>query len=255
MELINSIKSEWLKTRKSAAAWLCVIGGLFIPLIFLIGFIYNKETLAMYGEGENVWTQHFYQVWQVMVIFLLPMGLVLSTSLITQMEFRNNTWKQLHTTPQKYSTIFSAKFIVILGMTLQFFIYFNVGFILSGIIPSLLFDRGLPDVVFPFEQFFLSNGKIFLTCLPILALQFLISLRFKNFLVPIGVGIVLLVGTLIVVGNWEHAYISPYSYGSLTVMGSAETLEKTNIYWLSILYFAVFMIASFVLYTNKSEKG
>jgi lantibiotic transport system permease protein len=255
MELINSIKSEWLKTRKSAAAWLCVIGGLFIPLIFLIGFIYNKETLAMYGEGENVWTQHFFQVWQAMVIFLLPMGLVLATSLITQMEFRNNTWKQLHTTPQKYSIIFAAKFAVILGMTLQFFLYFNVGFILSGVIPSLLFDKGLPEVAFPFEQFFESNGKIFITCLPILALQFLISLKFKNFLVPIGVGLVLLVTTLIVVGNWEHAYLSPYSYGSLTIMGSPETLEKINIYWLSVLYFAVFMAASFVLYINKSEKG
>lgn len=52
--------------------------------------------------------------------FLLPMGLILATSLITQMEFRNNTWKQLHTTPQKYSTIFTAKFIVIIGLTLQF---------------------------------------------------------------------------------------------------------------------------------------
>jgi lipoprotein signal peptidase len=43
MQLINSIKSEWLKTRKSAASWLCLIGGLFIPLIFLIGFLYKNR--------------------------------------------------------------------------------------------------------------------------------------------------------------------------------------------------------------------
>jgi len=255
MELINSIQSEWLKTRKSAAAWLCIIGGLFIPLIFLIGFLYNRQTLAMYGDEGNVWTLHFFQVWQAMVIFLLPMGLVLATSLITQMEFRNNTWKQLHATPQKYHTIFAAKFIVILGMTAQFFLYFNLGFILSGVVPSLLFDKALPDSVFPFEQFFVSNGKIFLTCLPILALQFLISLKFKNFLVPIGVGLVLLVATLIIVGNWEYAYLSPYSYGALTMMGVPEIMEKVNIYWLSIIYFAVFMTISFVLYITKSEKG
>ncbi|MBL0278842.1 MAG: ABC transporter permease [Bacteroidetes bacterium] len=181
MQLINSIKSEWLKTRKSAASWLCLIGGLFIPLIFLIGFLYNGETLSTYGEVENVWTAHFFQVWQSMVVFLLPMGLILATSLITQMEFRNNTWKQLHTTPQPYYVIFWAKFIVIIGMTLQFFFYFNLGFLLSGIIPSLVVDKQLPDATFPYSQFFTSNWKIFVTCLPVLALQFLISLRFKNF--------------------------------------------------------------------------
>lgn len=255
MQLINSIKSEWLKTRKSASSWLSIIGGLFIPIIFIIGFLYNHKTIATYGEEGNNWTSHFFQVWQAMVVFLLPMGLVLATSLITQMEFRNNTWKQLHTTPQHFRTIFVAKFIVILLMTLQFFVFFNLGFLLSGILPSLIFDHSLPNASFPFDQFFTSNGKIFLTCLPILAFQFLISLRFKNFLVPIGVGLVLLVSTLIMIGNWKYAYLSPFSYCSLTMMGTPEMLADVNIYWLSIIYFAIFMGTSFWLYINNKEKG
>lgn len=255
MQLINSIKSEWLKTRKSAAAWLCIIGGLFIPVIFLIGLLYNGETISVYGDVENVWTAHFFEVWQGMVVFLLPMGLVLATSLITQMEFRNNTWKQLHTTPQPYYIIFLAKFIVIIGMTLQFFLYFNLGFILSGVIPSLVTDKSLPDATFPFDQFFTSNWKIFLTCLPVLAFQFLISLKFKNFLVPIGVGLMLLVGTLILVGNWDYVYLSPFSYSPLTMMSSPEMLKGVNIYNWSVGYFIVFMIISYIMYTQKAEKG
>ena len=255
MQLINSIKSEWLKTRKSAASWLCLIGGLFIPLIFLIGFLYNGETLSTYGEVENVWTAHFFQVWQSMVVFLLPMGLILATSLITQMEFRNNTWKQLHTTPQPYYVIFWAKFIVIIGMTLQFFFYFNLGFLLSGIIPSLVVDKQLPDATFPYSQFFTSNWKIFVTCLPVLALQFLISLRFKNFLVPIGVGLMLLVATLILVGNWEHVYLSPFSYSPLTMMGTPETMKNINIYNWSCYYFIAFMVINYLMYIRKAEKG
>lgn len=255
MQLINSIQSEWLKTRKSAGSWLSLVGGLFIPIVFLIGFIYNHKTLSTYGEDTNLWTAHFFQVWQSMVVFLLPMGLILATSLITQMEFRNNTWKQLHTTPQKYSTIFTAKFIVIIGLTLQFFIYFNIAFILSGIVPSLIFDKQLPNSTFPFKDLLMNNGKILITCLPVLAFQFLISLRFKNFLVPIGVGLMFLVTTLILIGSWEHAYLSPFSYSPLTIMGSPEMMSRVNIYFWSLGYFAVFTLISYVMYINRSEKG
>lgn len=255
MQLIYSIQSEWLKTRKSAGAWLSLVGGLFIPIVFLIGLIYNHETLSGYGDEQNVWTTHFFQVWQGMVVFLLPMGIVLVTSLITQVEFRNNTWKQLHTTPQFYSTIFAAKLIVILGLTLQFFLYFNLGFILSGIIPSLLFEKSLPDATFPFGQIIFDNLKILLTCLPVIAFQFLLSLRFKNFLVPIGVGLIFLVTTLIILGNWEYDYLSPFSYSPLTVMGSPEKMKEINIYWCSTIYFIVFTLISYLMYINRSEKG
>ena len=140
-------------------------------------------------------------------------------------------------------------------MTLQFFFYFNLGFLLSGIIPSLVVDKQLPDATFPYSQFFTSNWKIFVTCLPVLALQFLISLRFKNFLVPIGVGLMLLVATLILVGNWEHVYLSPFSYSPLTMMGTPETMKNINIYNWSCYYFIAFMVINYLMYIRKAEKG
>src|SRR5690349_20931263 len=98
MQFINSLHSEWLKTKRSTASWLSLIGGLFIPLIYFIGFIKNHQTINDYKS--NILENHFIQLWRNVVGFLLPMGLILICSLITQIEYKNNAWKQLHTTPQ-----------------------------------------------------------------------------------------------------------------------------------------------------------
>lgn len=248
MNFIYSLQSEWLKTKRSAASWLCIIGGFFIPLIYFILFLKDHSSINVYGAG--MWQTHFRQLWQNMAIFLLPMGVILSSSLITQMEYKNNTWKQLHATPQSFTTIFFAKFSVILLMTFKFFVFFNIGIVLSAILPTLMFEGSLPHDNIPVLYFLKGNANVFLTCLPIIAIQYLISLNFKNFLVPIGIGLLGLIGSLIGM-MWEHIYISPYSYPSMTVV----KFQGINIQLYATVYFVLIMAVSYILYKRKSEKG
>jgi hypothetical protein len=128
MNFIYSIQSEWIKTKRSSASWLCIFGGFFIPTIYTIASLFNRETLDQNPLGA--WQAHFMQLWQIMSAFLLPMGIILASSLITQMEYKNNTWKQLMTTPQSLTQIYFAKFSVILLITLKFFLFFNIGILL-----------------------------------------------------------------------------------------------------------------------------
>jgi lantibiotic transport system permease protein len=249
MRFIYSVRSEWLKMKGSAASWLCVIGGFFIPTIYLLGFIKNQTSINT--AGTNMWEMHFWRLWMNMAGFLLPMGVILASSLITQMEYKNNTWKQLHTTPQSFTTIFLSKLSVILLMMFKFFIFFNLGIILSGVIPCLLFDHQLPSEPIPMLYFLKRNGNFFLTCLPIIALQYLVSLRFKNFLVPIGVGLLGLVGTLIAF-KWKFIYISPFSYSSLYIRTSTMNV---NSYILSSGYFVGLVVVSYILYIKNKVKG
>jgi hypothetical protein len=256
MKFINSLQSEWLKTKRSAASWLCIIGGFFIPTIYLIAFLvkgttFNKNVVP--GVEINSWEIYFGMLMNNMQMFLLPMGVMLASSLITQMEFKNNTWKQLHTTPQSFTTIFVAKFTVILLMTLKFFIFFNIGVLISALIPCLINLGKLPDDTFPFMFFVKANLKVFIACLPILAFQYLISLQFKNFLISIGVGLVSLIGTLIAVGvRWEYTFVSPYSY--ILFNGSGIPVSF-NIFIRAGFYFLIVLLISYFLYLRKKEKG
>ncbi|OFX19243.1 MAG: hypothetical protein A2033_05205 [Bacteroidetes bacterium GWA2_31_9] len=254
MIFIKSLHSEWLKTKRSMSFWLSIIGGFFIPIIYLIAFIYKGTSINHYDLSINIWIEHFRKSWQNMASFLLPMGVILASSLITQIEYKNNTWKQLHTTPQTYSTIYFAKLLVILLLTIQFFLFFNIGIIISGVLPCLIFDSNFSIQHIPIMYFIKENMKYFIACLPIIAFQYLISLKFKNFLIPIGIGLIGLIGTLIAI-SWKHIYFSPFSYGVLTMMTGRKIPINISLQLLALFYFLIIIIENYYIYIFKKEKG
>ncbi|MFA6150989.1 MAG: ABC transporter permease [Chitinophagaceae bacterium] len=255
MNFVNSLKSEWLKTRRSAASWLCLAGGLFMPFIFLTGLLVKHRTLNDYGITETAWKTFTLQQWELMSVLLLPLGIVLAGTLMTQVEYKNNTWKQLHTTPQTYSTIFFAKLAAIVFMTVLFFILFQLGIILSGFIPSLVFKKTLPGQPLPWRFFWNINRHMFIGCLPVIALQFLLSLQLKNFIIPVGIGIMMVIASVILVKTTAYAWLCPYTYTILFLSGDANKLAKVNLDLISTAYFILISIAAYVLYKSRKEKG
>lgn len=259
ISFINSFKSEWLKKKGTVAFWLVIIGSFFIPLIMTARGLFYPETFAAEAKSSFFWQAGMNRNWQLMAFFLLPMGVVMATSLITQIEFRNNTWKQLHTSPQSYPVVFLSKLSVIIVMLLQFFLLFNVGIYLSGVIPSLVYtDIDYPQQAFPFKDFLKVTALFFIDCLPIVAFQYLVSLQFKNFLVPLGAGIGLLIASLIAV-QWKYGYTIPYTYCPYNFLAlrpsNGGAFPAVNIHYMALAYFVGFTIISYLLYITKREKG
>jgi lantibiotic transport system permease protein len=258
MNFTHSFQSEWLKKRRSLASWLVVVGAFFTPAIILSVRLKNYQVLPKLNAAEDFWIKLWFTTWESMTILLLPMGIILATALITQIEYKNNAWKQLHTTPQGFSTIFFAKFAVILVMMIQLFLLFNLGMYLSAIVPSLILnDVPYPTASIPFASFFYGNLTFFIECLPILALQYSISLQFKNFFVPIGVGFAIWV-LGIGMTSWEYCYLLPYNQAVTEFLRSSGNLKRelnVNLPMLAIGYFLIITIAGYVLYLTKREKG
>ena len=259
ISFIRSFQSEWLKTKRSLAFWMVVIGGFFTPAIIIVARLVNYAKLPEIYAAENFWNALWRNSWESMAVFFLPLGAILSTSLITQIEYKNNTWKQLHTLPISYATIYFSKLVVILVLMLLFFILFNIGIYLAAVVPYLLVSATpYPQQPIPIDLFLRENALYFVDCLPIVALQYLISLRFRNFLVPVGLGFVCWVGALGAV-SWRFGYVIPYTY---TMFNYLKDVEKTraiipdvNIHVLALCYFAVFTALGFVLYVTNKEKG
>lgn len=258
-EFINSFHSELLKTRRSLAFWMVAIGGFFTPSIIIIARLVNYTGLPEMYSADNFWQLLWKNSWESMAVFFLPLGAILSTSLITQIEYKNNTWKQLHTLPLSYSTIFFSKLAVILALMLVFFILFNIGIYLSAIVPYLLVSgTPYPSGGIPFRFFFNENIFYFVDCLPIVALQYLLGLRFKNFLVPVGLGFVFWVGSLGAL-SWKYGYAIPYTYTMFNYLKDAEktraVVPELNIHLLAGGFFVAITAISFILYITKTEKG
>lgn len=256
MVFVHSLQSEWIKSKRSTSFWLCIIGGFFLPVInIFVSFYQGKTFNDLPAKMPNHWQYYFDNIWQNMIMFLLPMGVILASSLTTQLEYKNNTWKQVHTSPQSYATVFFAKLTSILLMTVQFFLFFNIGIVLSAIIPTLVLQGSLPNEQIPFWYFIKGNIKIFITILPIIAIQYLISLRFKNFLVPVGIGLLALIGSLMVTPRWEYAYLSPYSFNLMNVLVQAREHVPGNFYVTTLISFALITAINFYIYRTRKEKG
>jgi CubicO group peptidase (beta-lactamase class C family) len=182
------------------------------------------------------------------------MGIILISSIITQIEYRNNTWKQLYTTPQKLSTIFWSKYLILLFHFFLFFLLFNCGIFLSGALPALIFnDVVYPLEQFPFKEYLNGNLNYLIYCLPIIALQYLLSLHIRSFVVSIGIGLALVIASLIGI-SFQYGYVIPYVYGAMEFLLADNKIDPNVkiIYW-ALGYFLFFTLANYLIFMCKTQ--
>jgi len=254
MTFLHSFQSEWLKLRRSSALWLMVVGGLFIPCIMLFARILRHQQSIAENSSEEVWQLLFNRCWQNMAIFVLPVGIILVASLIHQIEYRNNTWKQVLTSPQSLHTIFWSKFLVVGCMLLLFFVLFNIGIYLLGVLPAVWYrDVPFPKEAYPVSSFLEQNGVYLLEILPIVGIQYALSLHIRNFIIPIGVGLAMLIASLIAI-SWEHGYILPYNYAAIQfIMKKQEIPAFRHIKSWAVSYFFLALVLNYMLFLFKNE--
>jgi hypothetical protein len=256
---LGSLRSEWLKQRRSLASWLVLGGGLFIPgLITAVRLLRPAGLPELYrapGFWERLWTQS----WESMAVFILPLVVMLAASLIVQLEYRNNTWKQVHATPQPLATIFLAKLTMVLKLIVQLLFWFNAGMYFAGIIPALVFRAvDLPASPIPFGHFLRRDLDFFVDVLPIVGLQYLLALRFRSFMAPLGAGFAL---WILALGGlpWEYNYVLPYSYLAIdyttTVQSRVSHALPASPQVFAGAWFVVFTVAAYVVYAARGDKG
>lgn len=255
----HSLHSEWLKQRRSLASWMVLVGAFFTPAIIVVARLLQHEALPQLHAAADFWPVLWRSAWESAAIFFLPMGAVLATSLIVQIEYRNNAWKQVHALPLGLATIYFSKLAIIVMMLVQFLALFNLGIWFSAALPAwLLPDVAMPTATIPFAQFLHDDLRFFVACLPIVALQYLLSLRFGNFMVPVGVGFMLWVGSLAALSSRWGA-LSPYAYTMLEYLRNepqAKLPPSTfDLHWLAMGYSAMFVALGYALFALRRQKG
>ncbi|RYG32144.1 MAG: hypothetical protein EOO01_34585, partial [Chitinophagaceae bacterium] len=129
-----------IKNKRSAAFWLCLIGSAFIPFIFFLSYAIRPDLNYPRLEAHP-WGTHMGKGWQNFSAFLLPMFVILTCSLIPQVEYKNNTWKQVFASPLSIGDIFFSKYLSIIGMVVFLFVMFNIFMLLAGVSANLVFSK------------------------------------------------------------------------------------------------------------------
>jgi len=199
------------------AFWSAVLLPLLICLMLSIGFFGNSEKLSNL-PGVMLWFEFAAPVLVVMGSFLLPMLIVFQAYSVNNIEHKAETWKTLFSLPISKWSVYSAKYVYALFLVilcLALFVLFTLGFgnLLGIISPGLKFNEGHIESTL-LQVYF----KLLLSSLGILSIQFLLSLLFRDFLKPMGIGFVATVAGIIMANvQWKYAYLFPYSAAMLTV--------------------------------------
>jgi hypothetical protein len=216
---ILSFRSEFYKTRKTMGFWSAVLLPLLICTLLFVGFFNKSEHLANV-PGLMAWLQFAGAILAVMGSLLLPMLIVFISYSVNSIEHKADTWKSLFSLPIPKWSIYSAKyfyalFLVLLCLTL--FVLFTVGFgnFLSVLKPELKFNEYHIEKLLAQIYF-----KLLLSSLGILSIQFLLSLLFRDFLKPMGIGFTATIAGVILANvDWKYAYLFPYCHPMLTIKG------------------------------------
>lgn len=248
--------TEALKCRRSAAFWATLAGALFIPALLFLMYALRPDTFVPMMKG-NPWGQHIERAWKSAAPFLLPMYVILVTSLVAQIEYRNNTWKQVYSTPRSYADIYFSRFIIVQLLIIICFILLNL-FILLGGLGAGLIHRGYNFLTtpVPWQRMLLYTSKVYISTLGISAMQYWLSLRFRNYIASTGIGLALIIVSLIIL-EWEKIMYFPYAYTMLTLMHTIMGRKNITSAHETIVYawFAGILLLGFLDTATRRERG
>jgi lantibiotic transport system permease protein len=244
-----STKNEMFKLKRTFAFWLTFISAFFIPAIYFIYYLLKYKSLIP-ANNINPWDKFLNNQITAVSSLLIPLFVVLITSLIMQIEHKSLGIKYLFSLPVSKWSIYYGKLTVVIGSVLFTYILFFIAMLTGGMLAGIIHTElnllsYYPNIEEPIKLLFRS----FMAILGILGMQFWLSFKMKNFIIPIGIGMVLVITGLIVYRAKESLYF-PYAYNSLSLFPLDNDIKnlvwfpKVSIY--SMAYFIVFSMVGFI---------
>ncbi|NII27136.1 ABC transporter permease subunit [Pseudoflavitalea sp. X16] len=250
--IINT-KAELWKCRKTAAYWITILAGIFIPFTFWLMLVFKSDHFGNILKNDP-WHYLLRNCWQPMAAFLMPCYVILVTSLVVQVEYRNNTWKQVYASPRSYADIFFSKFLVVQGLILTAIVLFNLAILVAGYsVNTVLGVYTFFSHPVPWTDMLTVSSKMYVAILAMTSIQYWISLRFKNFIAPIGIGLGLLITGLMII-QWDKIIYYPYAYTALTYFKDLNKgrLVHLNYSW---IWFVGIILLAFWDTVKRKERG
>jgi lantibiotic transport system permease protein len=252
MSLLISLRSELIKTTGTTSFYLTLISAAVGPVMYLLNILLDENEIN--SLGKDPLNALFKMLSEMNGTALFPLFVILICTLLPQIEYRNNTWKQIFASPQTKLNVYLAKFMNVHLLMLVFLIATHLFMFLTIlginlIKPSLnLFEHPLNV-----STVLINAANAYILLLAVCILQFWIGLRFRNFIVPIGIGFALwLTGTIMAVQYKSNlVFYLPYSFPAFPVSTKLK-LQLTPVAWTSLGYALLFLIAGFFDFRRRT---
>jgi hypothetical protein len=258
MSLLISLQSESVKIKRSSVFYLCFIVAAIVPHILFFDVVTPSDGGKEVIQQESL-DKYFGHAKQVFNFVFLPLFIILISTLLMQIEYRNNTWKQVLTSPQKMINVFLSKFVT-LHLLIILFIASFLTFLFIGVLLINLIHPDLFKKEFNLQAALLANWHVYVSVFAISAIQFWLSLRFKNFIAPLAIGFCLwIMAPLMLFSlNWSFADYYPYSFPIQLVAMEEKPGFVPNIPLIQLLslgYGIFFLAVAFIEFKIRRVKS
>jgi len=250
MKLIIALRSEMLKTKRTASFYFTIVIAAFIPAILLLNILTGGSDLGAIGKDP---LNGIFQLGaERTVIAFFPIFVILVCTLQPQIEYRNNTWRQIFASPQTKGNVFLAKFLTI-NLFLVLFLVVNLLFLSVVVAVTHFSNPALNLLEQPFDAvgLLVRTANTYITVLALCTFQFWLGLRYRNFIIPIAIGLVLwITGTVLIFEESSLVEFFPYSFQVFPIVSKLQP-KMAQVAWISVGYTAIFLLLGFIDFRSR----
>lgn len=176
---MRTLSIELKKEKRTGIILVLLIVGLLGAGYAFVNFLFRKDTLLNLPLAPmDVLLTQLYGVIMILNMF----GIVVAACMIYNMEFKGNAVKKMYMLPVSVPGMYLCKFMILTVMLFLAIVLQNLALMKIGMtdLPLGTFDLGT------LIKFTLYS---FLTSMPVLSFELLVSSRSENIWVPLGMGV------------------------------------------------------------------
>lgn len=176
---MNALSIELRKEKRTGVIPVLLAVGVLGAAYAFVNFIVRKDTLLNLPLAPmDVLLTQLYG----MIMILNMFGIVVAACMIYNMEFKGNAVKKMYMLPMSVPGMYFCKFLILSTMLFVAVALQNTALMRIGM-------TDLPQGTFEMGTLIKFAGYSFITSMPVLSFMVLISSRFENMWVPLGVGV------------------------------------------------------------------
>ncbi len=253
IKFTDVLRAEIVKTKRTWNFSLFLLLPIIITII-VFGY-YTKELIEQDGRGSvNIWI-HYSKIFLQFYYLFYPILAASIAFSLSNIEHRNNGFKQIFTFPINKFYIYFSKVVLLLFWTfcsllLAYSLLVISGNILSHLFPMAGFQNyNINELI---VTFFL---RTFLTLISVISIHFFLSIYWDNFIISVGLACFMVIFGLII-NAWEYSFLIPYCNLTKAMAhffnGGTEIFSKEIL--LSVAYSIVFFAGGYFIMIKKSIK-
>ena len=224
---------ELRKEKRTGVIPLMLAVGIFGAVYAFVFFLVQKDTLLNLPLAPmDVLLTQLYGMIMVLNMF----GIIVAACIIYNMEFKGSAIKKMYMLPMSIPTMYFYKYLILIIMFFIVIVFQNLALTIIGL-------TDLPQDTFEFETLLSFAGYSFITSVPVLSFMVLVSSRFENMWVPLGMGVAgFLSGMALAASNNMFLCVHPFVI-MLKPAVAMSTQTDTIVVIFSLVETAIFLFS------------